>query len=53
MIKNIIFDFGGVLLDLDFDRTFEELSSLTGLDLDPTNLSDDLREVISPLKEER
>lgn len=29
MIKNIIFDFGGVLLDIDFQRTYDALSVWT------------------------
>lgn len=33
MTDTIIFDFGGVLLDLNFERTFEELSRLTGIDI--------------------
>ncbi|MFT4533964.1 MAG: HAD superfamily hydrolase (TIGR01549 family) [Saprospiraceae bacterium] len=31
MIKNIIFDFGGVLLNLDQELTFSELSEVTGI----------------------
>jgi len=31
MIKNIIFDFGGVLLNLDMELTFSELSEVTGV----------------------
>lgn len=30
MIKNIIFDFGGVLLDLDMQRSYDALGKLTG-----------------------
>lgn len=40
MIETVIFDFGGVLLDLDFERTFSELAALTGVDFDPS-LTDD------------
>ena len=32
MIKNIIFDYGGVLMDLDFMRTINELTELLDLD---------------------
>lgn len=32
MIETVIFDFGGVLLDLDFDKTFSELTKVTGVD---------------------
>lgn len=38
MIKNIIFDFGGVLLDLDYEKTWEELSTLTGIDFRPEQM---------------
>ena len=31
MIKNIIFDFGGVLLDLDYEKTFAELTEVMGV----------------------
>ena len=30
MIKNIIFDFGGVLLDLDIQRSYDALGKITG-----------------------
>ncbi|MEM9547955.1 MAG: HAD family phosphatase [Bacteroidota bacterium] len=33
MIKNIIFDIGGVLLDIDYDRTFTGLSQVMGIDI--------------------
>jgi len=36
MIKNIIFDFGGVLLDLDYERTYAALMEVTGIDLEST-----------------
>jgi putative hydrolase of the HAD superfamily len=39
-IKNIVFDFGGVLLDLDFDRTYEEMSKLLGIPFYPDNFSE-------------
>ncbi len=35
-IQNIVFDFGGVLLDLDYTKTYEALSSLLGLEFLPT-----------------
>lgn len=34
MIKNIIFDFGGVLLDLDYERTYAALMEVTGIEMD-------------------
>ena len=33
MIKNIVFDFGGVLLDLDYELTFAELAEVTGVSM--------------------
>jgi len=33
MIKNIVFDFGGVLLNLDYDRTFSALSEVMGIEM--------------------
>jgi len=38
MIKNIIFDFGGVLLDLDYNKTYAELSKVMGLEIDAENI---------------
>lgn len=45
MIKNIIFDFGGVLLNLDYQKTFDELSTLMGLDLVYPELPEELKEI--------
>ncbi|MBK9149601.1 MAG: HAD family phosphatase [Saprospiraceae bacterium] len=33
MLKNVILDFGGVLLDLDYDAAFHAMAELTGLDI--------------------
>lgn len=33
MIKNVIFDFGGVLLDLDYNRTYAEMSDVMGVEI--------------------
>ncbi len=38
MIKNIIFDFGGVLLNLDPELTFSELSEVTGIPMTGENI---------------
>ena len=38
MIKNIIFDFGGVLLNLDPELTFSELSEVTGIKMTGTDI---------------
>lgn len=40
-IKNIVFDFGGVLLDLDFDLTYLKMSELLGTSFYPDQFSDD------------
>lgn len=45
MIRNIIFDFGGVLLDLDYNKTFEALGSLMNLELSYDKLPAELSEV--------
>jgi len=37
--KNIVFDFGGVLLDIDYDRTYLALKNLLGIGFDPNTLS--------------
>ncbi len=37
-IKNIIFDFGGVLLDIDYHRTYESMSQLLGISFIPNVL---------------
>lgn len=47
MIKNIVFDFGGVLLDLDYERTFQALSSLMGMPLDRNGLPEELATVFT------
>ena len=44
-IKNIIFDFGGVLLNLDYQRTFDELGQLMGHNLSLTDMPADMQEV--------
>ena len=37
--KNIVFDFGGVLLDIDYNKTLEALQNLIGIAFDPNTLS--------------
>lgn len=46
MIKNIIFDFGGVLLDLDMQRSYDALNALTGLDYSLETLPDSFRQKV-------
>ncbi len=38
-IKNIVFDFGGVLLDIDYRQTYDALQILLGTTFDPNTLS--------------
>ena len=38
MIKNIIFDLGGVLLNLDYDLTYANLSEVMGVDISTENI---------------
>jgi len=38
-IKNIVFDFGGVLLDIDYNKTYVALENLMGIGFDPNTLS--------------
>jgi len=45
MIKNIIFDFGGVLLNLDYNKTFDALGSLMGLELSYGELPEEMTEL--------
>ncbi len=37
--KNIVFDFGGVLLDIDYHKTYVALENLMGIGFDPNTLS--------------
>jgi glucose-1-phosphatase len=37
--KNIVFDFGGVLLDIDYNKTHLALQNLLGIAFDPNTLS--------------
>ena len=38
MIKNIIFDFGGVLLDLDYNLTYQKMNEVMGLQITSDNI---------------
>jgi glucose-1-phosphatase len=44
-ITSIVFDFGGVLLDIDYQRTYEALSKLLLISFDPDHLPDDAKKV--------
>ena len=37
-IHSIIFDFGGVLLDIDYQRTYDAMGKLLGIEFDPNGL---------------
>ncbi|MBK9734295.1 MAG: hypothetical protein IPO92_04720 [Saprospiraceae bacterium] len=45
-IKNIVFDFGGVLLDIDYQRTYESLSTLLDISFDPNDLPNEVNKVL-------
>ena len=45
-IKNIIFDFGGVLLDIDYQRTYDALSQLLNVRFEPDHLPNDAKKVL-------
>jgi glucose-1-phosphatase len=42
-LKYIIFDFGNVLLDIDFQRTYEALSSILGVETSPSLAPESLK----------
>jgi len=46
IIKYIVFDFGGVLLDIDYQRTYDALSRLLNLSFEPDLLPDDVKKVL-------
>lgn len=45
-IKNIIFDFGGVLLELYPERTFDALTNLLGIELNLDSLSEEQTKIL-------
>ena len=46
MIRNILFDFGGVLLDLDYDKTFDSLSRVLGFSLHDYQCKEELDKLL-------
>jgi len=50
MIKNIIFDFGGVLLDIDMQRSFDAIGQLLGKSLDIQHLPEEESNLIQSLE---
>lgn len=45
--KNIVFDFGGVLLDLDYNRTFQQMEALLGYPVSPDKVSPATTELLT------
>ena len=45
-IQNIIFDFGGVLLNIDYQKTYDELGHLLGYRGLPTEMTDEFRDIL-------
>ncbi|MFZ1706158.1 MAG: HAD family phosphatase [Saprospiraceae bacterium] len=46
MIQNIIFDFGGVLLNLDMQKTYSALSNLLKIPLEYPDVPEDIRHLV-------
>lgn len=46
MIKNIIFDFGGVLLDIDYEATYRSMSELLQVDLSHGKMPESIRKIL-------
>jgi epoxide hydrolase-like predicted phosphatase len=44
-IKNIVFDFGGVLLDIDYNLTYEAMKKILHADFNPEFLSEDVKKI--------
>lgn len=45
-IRNIIFDFGGVLLDIDYQLTYTELGRVLGYPGEPSEITDELKDIL-------
>lgn len=50
MVKNIIFDFGGVLLDIDMPRSFDAIGKLLGKSLDMHHLPEEESQLVHNLE---
>ena len=46
-VKNIVFDFGGVLLNIDYDRTYKALSKILQVDFHPDNLPENVLKILN------
>jgi putative hydrolase of the HAD superfamily len=47
IIKNIVFDFGGVLLDIDYQKTYDAMSTLMSRSFDPKLLSHNVKSILN------
>lgn len=45
-VRNIIFDFGGVLLDLDYKMTYLQMEKVLGYAVAPGNISPDTSDLL-------
>lgn len=46
-IRNIVFDFGGVLLDIDYRRTYRSMSKILNFDFQPDHLTEKMIEILN------
>ncbi len=46
-VKAIVFDLGGVLLDLDFQKTFHAMSEVLQMEFSPENISDETNNLLA------
>jgi len=46
ILENIVFDLGGVLLDIDYQRTYDALAHILGITFDPNHLPADVLQVM-------
>ncbi len=46
-IKNIVFDFGGVLLTIDYNKTFERIYDITGVQLELNTTTSSVKEILA------
>ena len=44
-IKNIVFDFGGVLLDIDYNLTYDAMKEILHTDINPEFLSEEIKKI--------
>ena len=46
IIENIVFDFGGVLLDIDYQKTYDALAKILNIEFDLEALPNDVKQVM-------